>query len=55
MFERIRLLRFRLRVRRANLAEIRHRFPHDPAAHDAARADAAEIEALLPWWQRIGI
>lgn len=52
--EETRTARFRLRHRRAVLAEVLRRYPNEPAAHAAARRRLAEARALLPWWKRIG-
>ncbi|MER5703458.1 hypothetical protein ABT023_16155 [Micromonospora sp. NPDC002296] len=55
MSEQTRTARFRLRHRRAVLAEVRRRYPNEPDAHAAAGQRLAEARALLPWWKRIGI
>jgi len=51
---RIRLARFRLRARRAELADVARRHPGDGAARRAAADRVAEAAAALPWWLRIG-
>lgn len=53
--EKTRVARFRLRLHRTVLAEVRRRYPDDPDAYAAARQRLADAEAALPWWKRIGV